>query len=118
LSSGDRTRANCVFSDLYGPEAGTRGRGQPAEECRDIINGILWWFRTGAWRRDVRVNYDIRRAIGRWGLRSVGERARHDFRRTRWRRVSTAKATAPRAAEQVAQVAISLVGQPFTVCSA
>src|SRR6201998_956516 len=57
---------------------GTRGRGRPSEDNRNIINGILWRLRTGAPWRDVPEKYgnwnSIYRRFRRGGASGVWER--------------------------------------------
>jgi transposase len=80
LSRGDLTEAEWrVLKDLLPieRETGNRSKGRPAENNRNIINGILWRLRTGTAWRDVPEKYgnwnSIYRRFRRWSTSGVWE---------------------------------------------
>jgi transposase len=80
LSRGDLTEVEWRTLKVLLPverKSGKRGRGRPPEDNRNIINGILWWLRTGAPWRDVPEKYgkwnSIYRRFRRWSTCGVWE---------------------------------------------
>src|ERR1700739_3853627 len=80
LSRGDLTEAEWrVLKELLPVERppGKRGRGRPAQDNRNVINGILWRLRTGTPWRDVPEKYGdwntIYRRFLRWSKAGVWE---------------------------------------------
>ena len=80
MGRGDLTEAEWRVLKALLPverEAGKRGRGRPPEDNRNIINGVLWWLRTGATWRDVPEKYgnwnSIYRRFRRWSASGVWE---------------------------------------------
>jgi transposase len=80
LSRGDLTEAEWrVLKELLPVERppGKRGRGRPARDNRNVINGILWRLRTGSPWRDVPEKYGdwntIYRRFLRWSKSGVWE---------------------------------------------
>jgi transposase len=80
LSRGDLSEVEWRILRVLLPierEPGKRARGRPAQDNRNVINGILWRLRTGAPWRDVPEKYGhwntIYRRFLRWSKSGVWE---------------------------------------------
>ena len=79
MSRGDLSEAEWrVLRQLLPLEPGKRGPGRPPTNNREVINGILWRFRTGSSWRDVPERYGPRTTLynrfSRWRNAGVWDR--------------------------------------------